>query len=238
MQTNGPARCIPRSSGSPGKLPALRNGAGSTRGPTKPPIRSEGNEPPPLGRGLLTLPLLAAMVSDFFRKATPTLDRGGPAWLAGVGFRDSCRSLVQLAFLRARVGLVVHRSLNMFTLIAIGTGAAYLYSLVAVIAPGIFPPTARDSSGGVPPYFEAAAVITVLVLLGQVLELRARHQTGPRFALCWGSRPRPLASSPPMAARADVSLAEITRGTASRASRRKDSGRWPLLEGRSSVESP
>ncbi len=72
---------------------------------------------------------------------------------------------------------VVSRHLNMFTLIAIGTGAAYLYSLVAVLAPGVFPAGFRGESGAVGLYFEAAAVIITLVLLGQVLELRAREQT-------------------------------------------------------------
>jgi Cu+-exporting ATPase len=73
---------------------------------------------------------------------------------------------------------VVHRSLNMFSLIALGTGAAYLYSLFATFLPGLFPADFRMMDGMVPVYFEAAAVITVLVLLGQVLELRAREQTG------------------------------------------------------------
>ncbi len=73
---------------------------------------------------------------------------------------------------------VVRRSLNMFSLIALGTGTAYLYSLVAIFLPGLFPAGFRDMDGAVPVYFEAAAVITVLVLLGQVLELRAREQTG------------------------------------------------------------
>ena len=68
--------------------------------------------------------------------------------------------------------------LNMFTLIALGTGAAYLYSLAATFAPGLFPAGFRMMGGTVPVYYEAAAVITVLVLLGQVLELRARDQTG------------------------------------------------------------
>ena len=72
---------------------------------------------------------------------------------------------------------VVNRRLNMFTLIALGTGVAYLYSLVAALAPGIFPASFRDHDGQVPLYFEAAAVIVTLVLLGQVLELRARSQT-------------------------------------------------------------
>ena len=73
---------------------------------------------------------------------------------------------------------VVHRSLNMFSLIALGTGTAYLYSLVATFAPGVFPAGFRGMGGTVSVYFEAAAVITVLVLIGQVLELRAREQTG------------------------------------------------------------
>jgi len=73
---------------------------------------------------------------------------------------------------------LVNRSLNMFTLIALGTGAAWVYSIVATIFPGLFPQELRSLEGGsVPVYFEAAAVITVLVLLGQVLELRAREKT-------------------------------------------------------------
>jgi Cu+-exporting ATPase len=68
--------------------------------------------------------------------------------------------------------------LNMFTLIALGTGAAYLYSLIATVAPHLFPASMRDAHGVVPTYFEAAAVIVALVLLGQVLELRAREKTG------------------------------------------------------------
>jgi len=72
---------------------------------------------------------------------------------------------------------VLTRNLNMFTLIAMGTGVAYAYSVVATFAPGVFPDAFRGHDGAVATYFEAAAVITVLVLLGQVLELRAREQT-------------------------------------------------------------
>ncbi|MES2481634.1 MAG: copper-translocating P-type ATPase [Pseudomonadota bacterium] len=79
-------------------------------------------------------------------------------------------------FVRA-VASVRHRSLNMFTLIALGTGAAWLYSMAGTLAPGWFPPELRGAHGAVAIYFEAAAVITVLVLLGQVLELRAREKT-------------------------------------------------------------
>ncbi len=72
---------------------------------------------------------------------------------------------------------LLNRSPNMFTLIGLGTGAAYLYSVAATLFPQIFPASFRDMHGGVAVYFEAAAVITTLVLLGQVLELRARHRT-------------------------------------------------------------
>ena len=80
-------------------------------------------------------------------------------------------------FVRGAQSLVT-RNLNMFTLIAMGTGVAWIYSVVATLAPSLFPPAFRNLDGSVPIYFEAAAVITVLVLLGQVLELRAREQTG------------------------------------------------------------
>ncbi len=123
---------------------------------------------------VLTAPLLGMMVLDLlpghqiggivsgwiqFALATPVVLWGG--W----------------PFFERGWSSVVHRSLNMFTLIAIGAGAAYLYSVVAVVAPGIFPASFRDMSGGPGLYFEAAAVIVVLVLLGQVLELRARSRT-------------------------------------------------------------
>ncbi len=80
-------------------------------------------------------------------------------------------------FERAWVSLKT-RNLNMFTLIAMGTGVAWLYSIIATIAPDLFPEAFRNADGSVPVYFEAAAVIVVLVLLGQMLELKAREQTG------------------------------------------------------------
>ena len=85
----------------------------------------------------------------------------------------------------------------MFTLIALGTGVAWLYSAVATVAPGIFPAAFRGMDGSVAVYFEAAAVITVLVLLGQVLELRAREQTSRRSARSSISPPRPRGGSRP-----------------------------------------
>jgi Cu+-exporting ATPase len=85
---------------------------------------------------------------------------------------------------------VVNRSLNMFTLIAMGVGTAYLYSLVATLAPNIFPAGFREPNGGVAVYFEPAAVIVTLVLLGQVLELRARGQTSTAIKSLLGLAPK------------------------------------------------
>jgi Cu+-exporting ATPase len=88
---------------------------------------------------------------------------------------------------------VKNRSLNMFSLIALGTGAAWLYSIVGTVAPWLFPFDLRLADGAVPIYFEAAAVITVLVLLGQVLELRAREKTSGAIKALLGLAPKTAA---------------------------------------------
>jgi len=85
---------------------------------------------------------------------------------------------------------VVNRNLNMFTLIGLGVGVGYLFSVIAVVAPGVFPASFRTEEGTVPVYFEAAAVIVTLVLLGQVLELRARSQTGAAIKSLLGLAPK------------------------------------------------
>ena len=85
---------------------------------------------------------------------------------------------------------LVNRSLNMFTLIGLGTGVAWAYSIVATLFPEIFPASFRDVEGGVAVYFEAAAVIVTLVLLGQVLELKARSQTGAAIKMLLGLAPK------------------------------------------------
>ncbi|HSE19061.1 MAG TPA: heavy metal translocating P-type ATPase [Pyrinomonadaceae bacterium] len=85
---------------------------------------------------------------------------------------------------------IVNRSLNMFTLIGLGVGVGYLFSVIAAVAPGVFPASFRDHHGNVPVYFEAAAVIVTLVLLGQVLELRARSQTGNAIRALLGLAPK------------------------------------------------
>ena len=107
---------------------------------------------------------------------------------------------------------VVNRSPNMFTLIGLGVGVAYLYSLIAVALPGLFPPSFREASGLVGVYFEAAAVIVVLVLVGQVLELRARSQTGAAIRALLGLAPKMARRLGPDDKEADVPLEQIVVG--------------------------
>ena len=107
---------------------------------------------------------------------------------------------------------LVHRSLNMFTLIALGVGVAYVYSVVARVAPGLFPPSFRDEHGEVGVYFEAAAVIVVLVLLGQVMELRARSRTGAAIKALLGLAPKTARRLREDGAEEDVPLDQIQRG--------------------------
>jgi Cu+-exporting ATPase len=106
---------------------------------------------------------------------------------------------------------IVHRHLNMFTLIAIGTGAAYLYSVVATLFPGVFPHTFRHG-GQVPVYFEAAAVITTLVLLGQVLELRARSATSSAIRALLGLAPKTARRIAEDGTEEDMPLAKVQPG--------------------------
>jgi Cu+-exporting ATPase len=106
----------------------------------------------------------------------------------------------------------VSRRLNMFTLIALGTGAAYGYSLVAALAPGLFPESQRGHGGAVPVYFEAAAVIVTLVLLGQVLELRARSRTGAAIRGLLGLAPKTARRIADDGAEGDVALEDVRVG--------------------------
>ena len=107
---------------------------------------------------------------------------------------------------------VVNRSLNMFTLIGLGTGVAYTYSLVAALLPSIFPPSFRDLEGNVSVYFEAAAVIVTLVLLGQVLELRARSKTGAAIKALLGLAPKTARRINADGTEADVPLDTVQVG--------------------------
>jgi Cu+-exporting ATPase len=107
---------------------------------------------------------------------------------------------------------VVTRNLNMFTLIAMGTGIAWIYSVVGTLAPEIFPAAFRGSHGAVAVYFEAAAVITVLVLLGQVLELRAREQTSGAIRALIDLAPKTARRVRPDGSDEEVSLDAIAVG--------------------------
>ena len=107
---------------------------------------------------------------------------------------------------------VVHRSLNMFSLIALGTGTAFLYSIFATIVPHIFPASLRGSSGQIDVYFEPAAVIVALVLLGQVLELRARSQTSGAIRALLGLAPKTAKRLDDLGGEADVPLDQVQVG--------------------------
>jgi Cu+-exporting ATPase len=157
----------------------------------------------------LTVPLLAIAMAEMFPALRGALTGSWVPWL-------------QLAlatpvvvwggwpfFVRGWKSLV-YRSLNMFTLIAVGTGTAYVYSVVATLAPGIFPASFR-SHGTVAVYFEAAAAITALVLLGQVLELRARSRTGNAIRALLGLAPKTARLIAPDGER-DVPLDQVKIG--------------------------
>ncbi len=128
---------------------------------------------------LLTVPLLGIAMADMLpgMPVKSALPLGRLEWLELV-LATPVVLWAGWPFFQRGWASIVNRSMNMFTLIAMGTGVAYVYSLVATVWPGIFPATFREMDGRPAVYFEAAAAITTLVLLGQVLELRARSKTG------------------------------------------------------------
>ena len=129
------------------------------------------------------------------------------------------------------------RHLNMFTLISLGVGAAFLYSLVATLAPGIFPATFRMGEGMVPVYYEAAGVVVTLVLLGQVLEMRARAATGRAIRALMDLAPKTARRLRPDGSEEEVNLAEVAAGDRLRI---RPGDAIPVdgvvIEGRSSVD--
>ena len=127
----------------------------------------------PLALAVLVLDMGAHLGLPFERWLGPALHR----WLLAL-LATPVVLWIGGAFFKRGWASIVNRSPNMWTLIALGTGAAYLFSLAALLLPGLFPPSLRVDGGGPPVYFEAAAVIIVLVLVGQVLELAARERTG------------------------------------------------------------
>jgi Cu+-exporting ATPase len=140
-------------------------------------------------------------------------------------------------FFRRGYDSLVHKSLNMFTLIALGVGVAWTFSTVAVAAPGLFPDSFRDAGGHVGLYFEAAAVIVTLVLLGQVLELRARSRTGGALRALLGLAPKTARRVGADGRDHDVPLDQVQVGDRLRV---RPGEKIPVdgvvLEGRSSVD--
>nr|WP_238976275.1 copper-translocating P-type ATPase [Leptospirillum ferriphilum] len=139
----------------------------------------------------LALPVfLLAMAADLFPSVLP--DALTPVLLQWLEFVLSTPVVLWggLPIFQRGWASVVNRSLNMFSLIALGVGVAWTYSVVAMLLPGIFPPAMRSMGSTVPVYFEAAAVIMTLVLLGQVMELRARSKTSAAIKLLLGLAPK------------------------------------------------
>ncbi len=128
---------------------------------------------------VLTLPLLVLAMGHMIAGSpiATALSMGGLNWIQ-LALASPVVLWCGWPFFERGWASVVNRSLNMFTLIALGTGVAYMYSVAATLTPGVFPGAFRNAEGEVQVYFEAAAAIVVLVLLGQVLELRARRRTG------------------------------------------------------------
>jgi Cu+-exporting ATPase len=186
----------------------------------------------------LTLPLLAVMVSDML-PGHPLQHLLPGRWLGWVelAFATPVVLWAGWPFFERGWASVVHRSPNMFTLVSMGAGSAYLYSVAAVVMPGIFPATFRDTSGNLALYFEAAAVITALVLLGQVLELKARGQTSSAIKALLGLAPKMARRISPEGKETDVAMSEIEVGDRLRV---RPGEKVPtdgsVLEGRSSVD--
>jgi Cu+-exporting ATPase len=140
---------------------------------------------------VLTIPLLLIAMSDLVpgNPLERTVSMRSLAWIQFVLATPVVLWGGWPFFVRGWQSLV-NRSLNMFTLIGLGVSVAYVFSVIAKFFPEIFPPSFRDPMGNVPVYFEAAAAITTLVLLGQVLELRARSQTGAAIKALLGLAPK------------------------------------------------
>lgn len=187
---------------------------------------------------VLTLPILILAMGDMVLPGSPIKGALGSAGRWG---EMVLATPVVLwggwPFLVRAVQSVKNRHLNMFTLIGLGTSVAYVYSLVASLAPDLFPSSFRDHSGGVGVYFEAAAVIITLVLLGQVLELKARSRTGQAIRELLGLTPAVALKIFDSGEEREVPLAEVMVGDRLRV---RPGEKIPVdgavTEGRSSVD--
>ncbi|MBN1240894.1 MAG: HAD-IC family P-type ATPase, partial [Gammaproteobacteria bacterium] len=161
----------------------------------------------------LTVPLLWAMLGELVPAVDPMalFGHGRVAW-AQLALATPVVLWGGWPFFVRGWQSIVNRSLNMFTLIALGTGAAWLFSVVATVAPGVLPESFRGESGEAPLYFEAAAVIVTLVLLGQVLELRARAQTSGAIRALLRLAPKIAHRIDERGAESDVPLEDVHVG--------------------------
>ena len=162
----------------------------------------------------LSLPILALMLSEII-PGQPLQTLLGPTALLWVQFALATPVVLWAGspFFARGWQSVINRHLNMFTLIALGTGAAFLYSLLATFFPNLFPESFRDHhTGALPVYFEPAAVIVTLVLLGQVLELRARSQTSSALKALLGLVPRTARILRAEGAEEDININDVRSG--------------------------
>lgn len=186
----------------------------------------------------LAVPLLLLAMSDLI--PGQPVQHAMPAWLNSlVQFLLATPVVIWggLPFFGRGWASLRSRNLNMFTLVAMGTGTAYLYSVVATFLPGIFPESMRVHAGMVPLYYEAAAVIVALVLLGQVLELKARSQTGNAIRALLGMTPKTARRIKQDGSEEDVAIADVHVGDRLRV---RPGEKIPVdgrvLEGNSSVD--
>ena len=186
----------------------------------------------------LAVPMLALMVSDFL-PTMPMQHLLSPRVWAWIEFALATPVVLWcgLPFFVRGWQSIVHRSLNMFTLIALGTGTAYVYSVFATVVPQIFPASLRGAGGQIDVYFEPAAVIVALVLLGQVLELHARSQTSGAIRALLGLAPKTAKRLDDQGGEADVPLDQVQVGDRLRV---RPGEKVPVdgsvLEGHSSVD--
>ncbi len=186
----------------------------------------------------LTVPMLALMISELLPSMPLQHLLPGGAW-AFIEFALATPVVLWCgwSFFVIAWRSVLSRSLNMFTLIALGAGSTYLFSVVGTLFPEVFPPSTRGEGGQVPLYFEPAAVIIALVLLGQVMELRARGATGNAIRALLGLAPKVARRLDGRGGEIDVPLAEVQVGDQLRVRPgEKIPSDGMVLEGQSSVD--
>ena len=160
---------------------------------------------------VLTLPVFALEMGGHVANLSHLIGHRTSGWLQLV-LATPVVLWAGLPFFERGWRSVINGHLNMFTLIALGTGVAWAYSVVALLIPGVFPPDIRGADGSIAVYFESAAVITVLVLLGQVLELRAREKTGGAIRALLDMTPKTARRIRIDGTDEDVSIEQIATG--------------------------